>query len=147
MRRHDDGGAVGIDVAQQLEDAASGTLVEIAGRLVCQQHRRLIDERTRDRDALLLAAGQLARICLRLGGKTDLREHAHHSGRDRGRARAGHLERKGDVLLGSAVLEQPEILEDDPELAPEQGDIARAHLIYLLPGYPYLSPSRPSLSQ
>ena len=38
--------------------------VERRERLVEQQHRRVRDERARDRDALLLAAGQLVRIAL-----------------------------------------------------------------------------------
>ena len=37
---HDDHGAAGVDVAEQLEDAAGGALVEVAGRLVGQQDRR-----------------------------------------------------------------------------------------------------------
>ena len=35
--------------------------VEVAGRLVGQQHGRVGDDRARDRDALLLAAGELVR--------------------------------------------------------------------------------------
>ena len=66
-----------VDVAQELEDAARRALVEVAGRLVGDQHERIVDERARDRDALLLAAGELARIgrapC---DGEPDLREHA-----------------------------------------------------------------------
>ena len=40
-------------------------LVERAERLVHQDDRRAVDEAARERDALLLAAGQLARIALR----------------------------------------------------------------------------------
>ena len=35
--------------------------VQVAGRLVAEDDRRVVDERPRDRDALLLSAGQLAR--------------------------------------------------------------------------------------
>ncbi len=35
--------------------------IEIAGRLVGQQQAGLVDQRARDRDALLLAAGELPR--------------------------------------------------------------------------------------
>ena len=38
--------------------------VECCERLVEQQHRRMRDERARDRNALLLAAGELVRIAL-----------------------------------------------------------------------------------
>ena len=39
--------------------------VEVRQRLVQQDHRRVVDERTRERDALLLAARQLVREALR----------------------------------------------------------------------------------
>ena len=44
-------------------DARAG--VEVAGRLVGQQDRRVVDERPRDGHALLLAAGQLVRVMVR----------------------------------------------------------------------------------
>ena len=40
--------------------------IEIAGRLVGENHRRLVRERARDRDALLLAAGERRRQLVRL---------------------------------------------------------------------------------
>ena len=45
---------------QKLDDLRSGGLVEIAGRLVGDDDRRIGRERARERDALLLAAGQFA---------------------------------------------------------------------------------------
>ena len=51
-------------VVQPLEDAHdldAGARVEVAGRLVGEDDRRLVDQRARDRDALLLAARQLVR--------------------------------------------------------------------------------------
>ncbi len=49
--------------------------IEIAQRLVEQQRLRLDDQRARERDPLLLAAGQLARIAvgqlLEMGGGQD----------------------------------------------------------------------------
>ena len=43
------------------EDVLGGVHVEIAGRLVGEQDARRVGDRARDRDALLLAAGQLRR--------------------------------------------------------------------------------------
>ena len=57
MRDHD-GGAVGL---QQVEGAANGLLVdrvEMRGRLVEDQDRRILEEGARDRDALALAAAE-----------------------------------------------------------------------------------------
>ena len=79
MRGHHDGGTAGVDVAQQLEYAARSPLVQIARRLVGEQHARLIHECPRDGDPLLLPARQLAGVGLSLGGEPDLGEDAHHT--------------------------------------------------------------------
>ena len=47
--------------------------VEVAGRLVGDDQRRIGDQRPRDRHALLLAAGQLVRVVVRAVGKPDQR--------------------------------------------------------------------------
>ena len=47
------------EIARQRQHVVGGVLVEIAGRLVREQQRRLGRERAADRDALLLSAGQL----------------------------------------------------------------------------------------
>ena len=55
-------------LVQALEDAHhfdARPRVEVAGRLVGQQDRRVVDQRARDRDALLLAARQLVRMVIR----------------------------------------------------------------------------------
>ncbi len=46
---------------QGLEHVVGGVRIEIAGRLVREQHPRRIGDRARDRDTLLLAARQLRR--------------------------------------------------------------------------------------
>ena len=63
VRHHDDGLAVlAVERLQQVEDLVAGLAIEVAGRLVAEQQRRIGDDRARDADALLLAARQLARI-------------------------------------------------------------------------------------
>ena len=59
--RGDDGGEPrgAHQLRQRAEHVAGGTRVEIASRLVGEQHARRIGNRTRDRDALLFAAGEL----------------------------------------------------------------------------------------
>ena len=51
-----------IEFEQQIGDALPGGGVQIAGGLIREQHGRMRHEGARDRDALLLAAGQLLRI-------------------------------------------------------------------------------------
>ena len=59
----DDGGEArgAHQLAQRREHPLGCALIEIAGRLVGEQDARRIGDRARDRDALLLAAGQLRR--------------------------------------------------------------------------------------
>ena len=61
-------------VVQEVQDLTGRAAVEIAGRLVRQQQRRLGDQGPGDRDALLLAAGQLGRIAVGLLGEADAGE-------------------------------------------------------------------------
>ena len=61
---HDRRAAPAIDVDQEVDDLVAGAGVEIAGRLVGEQDRRLVGQRPRDRHALLLAAGELRRIVM-----------------------------------------------------------------------------------
>ena len=63
------------------EDLVGGLAVEVAGGLIAHQQLRVRHQRARDRDALLLAAGELARLVLGAVGETH------------------HLQRDGDVLL------------------------------------------------
>ncbi len=65
VRHEHDGQAVGsVQVAQHGDDLGAGVRVEVAGRLVGEQQLGLVDERARDRDALLLASRKLTRhVC------------------------------------------------------------------------------------
>ncbi len=49
---------IAVELLEQLDDAHAGGVIEIAGGLVGEEHARRVDERARDRDALLLAAGE-----------------------------------------------------------------------------------------
>ena len=53
--------AIPIERHQGFHDVVRCARIKIAGRLVGQQHGWRVDQRPRDRDALLLAAGELAR--------------------------------------------------------------------------------------
>src|SRR6202171_6538328 len=54
--RHQDRRSPGVDLQQQLDDLPGGCGVEVPGRLVGEKDPRIVDERARDRDPLLLAA-------------------------------------------------------------------------------------------
>ena len=50
----------------------------LPGRLVADQERRVVDDSSRDRDALLLAARELLRLRAHLVGQPDEVEHLGH---------------------------------------------------------------------
>ena len=69
---HDDhGGAAAGQVLDDVEDLADQLRVERRGGLVEEQHLGLQGERAGDGDALLLAAGELPRVGVRLLGQPD----------------------------------------------------------------------------
>ena len=60
-----------VELFEQLEDLAAGGAVEIAGRLVGDQQVGVGDDGPGDGDALLLAAGELARVMMLAAGQAD----------------------------------------------------------------------------
>ena len=62
---------VGVELEQQLANAAARDRIQVARGLVRKQHCRLRDKGARKRDALLLAAGELPRIVPGAGAQSD----------------------------------------------------------------------------
>src|SRR5688572_3188211 len=129
MRRHDHGGAGRVYVAQELKDTACGALIQVSGRLVGDQHERIVDESARDRDPLLLAARKLAGEARCLRRETDLRQCTCDLRPDRRLGGARYLEGEAYVRFGGAILEQPEILEHDAEPPAKLRDLAAARAL------------------
>ena len=91
-----------------------GERVERAERLVEQQQVGLADQRAGQRDALALAAGELARPRRVAAVEADLGE------RRRGRARraSGDAQAERDVVQDRAPRQQARVLEDDGRAGP-----------------------------
>src|SRR5262245_15920705 len=69
---HDDNGGAGpVDPVEHLHDPDGGVGIEVSGRLVGQQQRRVVDERTGDGETLLLAARKLVGEALDLVGEAN----------------------------------------------------------------------------
>ena len=81
----DDRPARGVELVEERHDLGAGVAVEVAGRLVGEDERRLGDERPGDGDALLLAAGQLGRLVVEAVAQAEPLERGR---RPRARARA-----------------------------------------------------------
>ena len=99
-------------------DLFGGPGVEVAGRLVGEQQLRLVDQRARDRDALLLAAGELARLVLLAPREAHDREALSRLllALARRVAVRGVDQRQLDVLERRRAGEQVERLEDEADL-------------------------------
>ena len=92
--------------------------VEGAGRLVGEQHLRPQVQRSRDRDSLLLPAGELRWPAAGLVGQPDLGECVEHlSAVDLTACEAG---REGDVLVGGERVEQVVGLEHERHRGPPE---------------------------
>ncbi len=105
-----------VQLVEQGEDLDARLRIEIAGRLVGEQDRRVRDERARDRDALPLTARELVRQVMRAIGEADALEHALGLGLALGEAHAAIDQRLHDVLQRRSARQQVEALEDEADL-------------------------------
>ncbi len=99
----------------------SGRAIEVTGRLVGQDDRRVVRERAGDRHALLFAAGELRRVVMPAAREAHIvDERAGAIARVGG---AGDLHGHEDVLERRQRRQQMEELEDDADLlAAEPGE-------------------------
>lgn len=106
----DQGHALCLQRPHQLGQAGAGLGVQAAGRLVQQQHARLVDDGLADGHALALAARQLGGQALQQIGQAQLPGHVRHA---LGRLGRGHAHGQGRVLQAAphaqAVIEAEEI--------------------------------------
>ena len=120
---------LGLDALQLDLERAPEFQVERTQRLVEEQHVRPVDQRPGERDALLLAAGQLVRAALLVAAEVDQFERLADppGGLVLGDALA--LEPEGDVVADVQVGEQRVVLEDHVDRALVRrvvGDVATA---------------------
>ena len=107
---------------QEREDVRARLRVEVAGRLVGEDHGGLGQQRTRDRNTLLLAAGELGRPVRSPVHQADGLEQLTLPLRI-GLA-SGDRQRQLDVLLRRQHRQEVEELEDEPDLvAPQPGEL------------------------
>ena len=116
MRDHDDGRALAIDFLEQFHHAARHQRIEIAGRFVGHQQARRTGQRTRDRDALLLAARQFRRIVLHARSQADARQRFVDALLALGAVEAAIAQRNVDVVGDVQIGNQIEALEDETDL-------------------------------
>ena len=107
VRRDDDRRAAGVDLAEQVHDLERELGIEVAGRLVGQDDRRIVDERAGDGDALLLAARELHRVRVHPVLQADPLEHLERAAlllrAAMPRTRGTNATFSSTVLLGSSL--------------------------------------------
>src|SRR5690606_28740184 len=113
----------------ELEDLELGLAVEVARRLVGEQEQRIVHQRACDRDALLLATGQLERTVVEAAFESDAQREP--LGLRTGLRPDAILveQRHFEVLEDRELRDQVERLEDEPDLAAAHlGELAVAEL-------------------
>ena len=114
------------DLVDEFHHALTRVEVEGAGGFVGEDQPWPAHERPRDRDALLLAAGQTVGHAVEAVSETDEVEHVGGDLRaPPERPAAGVQQRHRDVLEGGAPLQQVELLEDEPDRRAPQPVAAR----------------------
>ena len=136
MGGHHDDGAAGVDVAEELEDAPGGPLVEVAGGFVGHQDRRVVHQRPGDRHPLPLAPGKPRRVVVPVPLDAHPFQQLPGPGPRGPPGRPGQLGGQQHVVFHGEVVQQVEELEDDPDVpGPEPGQPALAEVVDPPPGH------------
>ena len=99
---HEDRRAIGIQLFEEHEERFTGRAVEVSRGLIGQHDRGAAHQRTRDRDALALAAGELARMEVGTIGEPHPGERLGRALTALGDGDAGVQQAFGDVLQGAS---------------------------------------------
>lgn len=132
VRREQDRGAEIVDALQNFDNIVRIDGIEIAGRLIGDQHIGLIDERARNRNALLLAAGEFMGKTPYFFSQADEIEDVWHIGLYIFIALPRHFERKGDIFVHIFGGKQTEILKHGANIATKLQKILRGELLDLV---------------
>jgi hypothetical protein len=109
------------ELTKQAHRLGAVVRVEVGGRLVSEDQRRVVGDRARDSHALLLAAGELLDGEVKPFGETHRLEQAARSLTRRLPSLAGDVERHLDVLARRQCRDQVEVLKDEAEGARAEG--------------------------
>ena len=71
VSNHDDGDSLVVEFLKYAHDLDAGLAVEIAGRFICKEERRLVHQGACDGHTLLLAARELVRMMVGAVGEAD----------------------------------------------------------------------------
>src|SRR5215212_1997631 len=109
--------ALAVEALEDVHHLDRGARVERARRLVGEDELRVVDERARNRHALLLPARELVRVVLLAARESDRVQRFRRAAVALGRLDARVEHRQLDVLKRRRAREEVEALEDEAELA------------------------------
>ena len=111
MCYHEDRRSGIVDLLQKLHDPVRCVRVQVSGRLVSDQNRRVVYYRSRDRNTLLFTGRQFLRISVALVSDPYELEDLRDSLLNRAAPHVEDLHSKSDVLEHRLLREQTEVLE------------------------------------
>ena len=120
VRHEHDGHALAVQLLEQAQDLGRGAAVEGAGGLVGEEQARAVHERAGDRDALLLAAGELHRPVMGAVREADAAERLQGALAAGPAVEARIDHRQFDIAEGVDARQQVELLEHEADLAVAQ---------------------------
>jgi hypothetical protein len=109
-RGDDDGHALVEELVQQVPELAAADGVDAVGRLVEQQHARLVQERAGEGELLVHAAGQRVGAAVAEAGQARDVEKALLAGAHRGGGQAEEVAEKPEVLVDAEVAVEAVLL-------------------------------------
>src|SRR6266542_4313545 len=121
VRYEDDRVTALIQTLEQIHDLFAGFRIEITGRLVGQNNRRPVDERTRDGDALTLTAGKLIGFVMHAIAEADVCQHLRRTFHATFGLDTRINERQLDVAQRCRSREKVERLKHEADLAIANG--------------------------
>src|SRR5712664_623379 len=117
VRDHADGGAVAVQVAEQLHDRFAVFGVQVSGGLVGHQDEGIADQSAGHSDTLLLTSRELRGIVAQAVGHADALESILHFLLALAGAGSAIGERELDVFIHGEIADQVEGLKDEADLA------------------------------
>ena len=103
VRDQNDGVAALIQIFEQRHDFFAGFGIEVAGRFVGQNDRRIVHQRARDRDALTLTAGQFVRLVMNAIAQANIVQRLRRAFLARFGIDAGVNQRQLDIAQGLSI--------------------------------------------
>ena len=121
-----------VDFLNELQNGVGRVRVQGARRLVAEQHLRVRCQRAGNRNALLLAAGQLRRVGVGLIGQTDQLQQLTGAGLGLVSGDLRQLHREHDIAQTGALHQQVELLKNHGDLTPGRAQVGGAQVLHLL---------------